>query len=84
MSKKTVFTRENEVTEELRETVKTTHKGVVCVYDRLYYLDYEVNEYTGKINREKKAKFCTKNQVSRNLKAVKEAYLIELKKQAEK
>ena len=81
MSKKTVFTRENEVTEELRETVKTTHKGVVCVYDRLYCLDYEVNEYTGKINREKKARFCTKDQVNRNLKALKNAYSVELNKQ---
>lgn len=83
MSENKILTRENGLTEELKETVERVHKGILCVYDKYYYLDYDVNEYTGKINRKKKAKFCTKNQVERNLKAVKEAYLTELNKQTE-
>ena len=76
MNNKKVLTRENEVTDELKETVERTHKGFKLVYDKFYYLDYEVDEDTGMINREKKAKFCTKSQVSRNLKAFKSAYLV--------
>jgi DNA-binding transcriptional regulator YiaG len=76
MNNQKVLTRDNEVTDELKETVEKIHKGFKLVYDKFYYLDYEVDEDTGMINREKKAKFCTKNQVGRNLKAFKSAYLV--------
>jgi len=76
MNNQKVLTRENEVTDELVESVEKIHKGFKLVYDKFYYLDYEVDENTGRINREKKAKYHTKNQVERNLKAFKSAYLI--------
>ena len=40
------------------------------------YLDYEVDEDTGMINKNKKVKHYTKDQVTRNLKAFKSAYMI--------
>ena len=42
----------------------------------MYYLDYEVNEDTGIINKKKKVKHYTKNQINRNMKALKSVYLI--------
>lgn len=76
MSEKKILTRENEVTEELRETVKEIYKGINLVYEEVYYLDYEVDEDIGKISKDKKVRHYTKNQVERNLKALKSAYLV--------
>jgi DNA-binding XRE family transcriptional regulator len=45
-------------------------------YIERYYLDYEVDEETGIIDREKKVRHYTKEQLNRNLKALKSAYLI--------
>ena len=75
MEVKKVLTRKNKPTEELHETVKKNYKGLKLSYVEAYYLDYEVNEDTGMINKEKKVKH-TKNQVNRNMKALKSAYLI--------
>lgn len=44
-------------------------------YTQVYYLDYEVDENTGMTN-EKLVKHYTKNQMDRNLKALKSAYHI--------
>lgn len=76
MNNQKVLTRENEVTDELKESVKEVYKGISLVYEEFYYLDYEVDEDTGRINPNKKARHYTKNQVNRNLKALKSAYLI--------
>lgn len=76
MTNKKVLTRENEVTDELVESVEKIHKGFKLVYNKFYYLDYEVDENTGMINREKKVKYHTENHVNRNLKALKSAYLV--------
>ena len=71
-----VLTRENKPTVEIQESIKKVFKGLELSYLEVYYLDYEVNEDTGFINKNKKVKHYTKNQVSRNMKALKSAYLI--------
>lgn len=71
-----VLTRENKPTIELQESIKKVFKGLELSYLEVYYLDYEVNEDTGFINKNKKVKHYTKNQVSRNMKVLKSAYLI--------
>lgn len=76
MEAKKVLTRKNKPTEELQEIVKKNYKGLELSYVEAYHLDYEVDEDTGMINKEKQVKHYTKNQVTRNLKALKSAYLI--------
>lgn len=76
METKKVLTRENKPTSELHGIVEKIFKGIKLEYTEVYYLDYEVNEDTGVINKEKKVKYYTKNQIDRNLKALKNAYLI--------
>ncbi len=76
MEAKKILTRENELTVELRKTVKKIYKNLELSYEEVYYLDYEVNEDTGMINKNKKVKHYTKDQVNRNMKALKSAYMI--------
>lgn len=76
MEAKKVLNRENEPTNELYGSIEKTFKGTKLEYTEVYYLDYEVDENTGKINRNKKVKYYTKNQIDRNMKALKNAYLI--------
>lgn len=76
MEAKKILTRENELTVELRETVKKIYKNLELTYQEVYYLEYEVDENTGMINKSKKVKHYTKDQVTRNLKALKSAYMI--------
>lgn len=76
METKKVLTRDNKPTKELQRTVEKTFKGVELTYVEVYYLDYEVDEDTGMINRKKKVMHYTKAQMNRNLKALKSAYLV--------
>jgi DNA-binding transcriptional regulator YiaG len=76
MEAKKILARENDLTVELRETIKKTYKDLELSYDEVYYLDYEVDEDTGMINKNKKVKHYTKDQVTRNMKAFKSAYMI--------
>ena len=76
MDTKKVLTRENKPTNELQKSVIKIYKGIELSYLEVYYLDYEVIEDTGIINQKKKVKYFTKNQINRNLKALKSAYLI--------
>ena len=76
METKKVLTRENKPTNELHASVEKIFKGVKLEYTEVYYLDYEVNEDTGLINKDKKEKHYTKSQIDRNMKALKNAYLI--------
>lgn len=76
MEAKKILTRENELTVELRKTEKKIYKNLELSYEEVYYLDYEVNEDTGMINKNKKVKHYTKDQVIRNMKALKSAYMI--------
>lgn len=76
MKSKVILTRDNKPTKELRETVQQIYKNIELSYEEVYYLDDEVDEETGTINKGKKAKYYTKEQVNRNMKALKNAYLI--------
>ena len=76
METKKVLTRENIPTDELQRSVEKILKGIKLTYVEVYYLDSEVNEDTGIINKKDKVRHYTKEQVNRNLKALKSAYLI--------
>lgn len=76
METKKVLTRENIPTDELQRSVEKVFKGIKLTYVEVYYLDDEVNEDTGIINKNDKVKHYTKEQVNRNLKTLKSAYLI--------
>ena len=74
METKKVVTRNNEPSNELHEIVCKVHKGLRLEYDEVYYLDYEVNEDTGSIDKEQLVKHYTKSQMDRNKKALKTSY----------
>lgn len=76
METKKVLTRENIPTDELQEIVEKVYKGVKLQYNEVYYLDYIVDEDTGLINKDVKEKNYTKNQMERNIKALKNGYHI--------
>jgi len=76
METKKVLTRDNTPTEELSATVIKSHHGIQLEYTEVYYLDFAVDEDTGMINKAIKEKHYTKNQMERNLKALKNAYHI--------
>lgn len=71
-----VLTRENIPTDELQTTVDIVYKELTLQYNEVYYLDYIVNEDTGMINKDVLEKHYTKSQMDRNLKTVKNAYLV--------
>ena len=61
--------------EETSSIVKRTFKNIDYEYTELYHLDYYVNEDSGEIDKEKKVKYYTKEQVTHNLKMSKNAYI---------
>lgn len=76
METKKILTRENEPTVELREAVNKKFKGLELSFEEVYYLDYKVDEETGMIDKSEKVKHYTREQMNRNMKALKTAYLI--------
>jgi DNA-binding transcriptional regulator YiaG len=76
MEAKKILTRENSTTDELYAVVEKVYKGIKLVYNEAFYLDYIVDEDTGLINKDLKDKHYTKNQMERNIKALKNAYHI--------
>jgi DNA-binding transcriptional regulator YiaG len=76
METKKILTRENLPTDELSEQVVRNYKGIKLAYTEVFYLDNEVDEETGMINKETKVKHYTKAQMERNMKALKNAYHI--------
>jgi DNA-binding transcriptional regulator YiaG len=76
MENKKILTRDNSTTDELSAVEKKEYKGVKLEYNEFYYLDYSVDENTGKINKDSKEKYYTKKQMERNIKALKNAYHI--------
>ncbi len=76
MEAKKVLTRENQLTNELKEIVKKEFKGLKLSFEEVYYLDYRVDEETGVIDRNEKVKNYTKDQMNRNMKALKNAYMV--------
>jgi len=71
-----LLTRENHLTDELHGITDKMYKGLKLEYTELFYLDYDVDEDTGLINRNKTSKHYTKSQADRNIKALKNAYHI--------
>ncbi|MFV8393588.1 transcriptional regulator [Flavobacterium sp. LB2P6] len=76
MEAKKILTRENIATDELYAVVEKLYKGIKLQYNEAFYLDYIVDEDTGLINKDLKDKHYTKNQMDRNIKALKNAYHI--------
>ena len=58
---------------ELSRFAKRMFKNLEISYEEVYHLDYEVDEDTGMINKNKKVKRYTKDQQTRNMKAFKDA-----------
>lgn len=76
MGEKKVLTRDNLPTKEWRRKVDKSFKGLQLSYEEVYYLDYEVDENTGNINRNAQVPHYTKEQTTRNMKALKSAYMV--------
>jgi DNA-binding transcriptional regulator YiaG len=76
METKKVLTRENIPTEELTTVVEKLYKGIRLKYTEVYYLDFSVNEETENVDKNLKEKYYTKTQMERNMKALKNAYLV--------
>ncbi len=76
METKKILTRDNSTTDELTVVEEKEYKGIKLKYNEFFYLDYSVDENTGLINKETKEKYYTKNQMQRNIKALKNAYHI--------
>jgi len=76
MSKNKVLNRNNEPTEELQRSIVKVIDGVEYNYNEVYYLDFEVDENTGMVNKDHSVAHYTKDQVERNMKAHKTAYMI--------
>lgn len=74
METKIILTRANIPTDEMQEIVEKVYKGVKLQYNEVYYLDYIVDEDTGLISKDEKERHYTKNQMERNIKALKNAY----------
>jgi hypothetical protein len=60
---------------QLSEVVDEEFRGVYVTYVSQYYMDYAVDEETYNIDRSRKEKFFSEDQVSQNLKSFKEAYV---------
>lgn len=75
METKKVLTRQNIATDEIIETAEKLFKGIKLKFSEAFYYDYEVDENSGMISTTL-SKHYTKNQMERNLKALKNAYLI--------
>lgn len=71
-----IITRDNQTTDELRRNVVQQHKGLSLQFEEVYYLDFEVDEETGMVNRNQLAPHFTSAQMERNLKSLKSAYNI--------
>ena len=76
MASNKVLMRDNKPTDELQRLVNKEFKGVKFNYNEVYYLDFEVNEDTGSINKNKLVEHFTKDQVDRNMKSLKSAFMI--------
>ena len=73
---KKVLTRKNTPTNELQRPIVSVIKGVKITYNEVYYLDCDVNEDTGMIDKDVLVEYYTKEQATRNIKSMKSAYLI--------
>ncbi len=61
---------------ELSKINTVSYLGYSVEYTEYYYLDYEVDENTGKRNKSIQVPYHTNEQIDRNVKAMLEAYNI--------
>ncbi|WP_421920420.1 hypothetical protein [Marinifilum sp.] len=80
MKSNQILRRDNTLTEEVKAIKTTNFNGIEFSYEEVYYLDYDVDENTGMINKEKLAKFYKSSQVQQNTKAMKSAYEVAKRK----
>lgn len=71
---KVLKNRAGEDTEQLYEVINKEFRGVTISYVSSYYLDFYIDEKTGKVDNSRLEKYYTKEQVSHNFKSLKEAY----------
>ncbi len=76
MAKK-IINRKNKPIKELKRRVTKKYNDIKLSYEEVYYLDEEVDENTGMVVQENFVPYYTKDQTSRNLKSLKNAYFIE-------
>ncbi len=76
MEVKKIITRDGDVTDELYRDVEKIYKGVLVKYKESYYQDYAVDENSGKVDKTKKERYYTKDQVDRNIRSKKNAYMV--------
>ena len=60
--------------EELERVIKETFNGIDLEYTEVYHLNYEVDEESGKINKDSLVPYYTRSQMQRNLKVLKKDY----------
>ena len=70
---KKILTRSQKLTDELTVVVNEKRDGLDLEYTSVYYLDNEVDEESGMIT-ENLVPHYTRDQMDRNLKALKSAY----------
>jgi hypothetical protein len=68
------LTFDKEPIKEITKRVERFLKGVEFTYIESYYLDYDVDENTGMINKDNKVPYYTSNQVESNLISLRKAY----------
>ena len=76
MEIKKILKRDNSTVIELYGTVTKNYKGLELNYTEVYYLDCEVSEESGIVNKSKQVKHYTMSQIERNMSSLKTAYLI--------
>ena len=76
MEIKRILMRDNSTAIELYGNETKHYKGLKLSYTEVYYLDYEVSEESGMVNKSKKVKLYTMSQIERNMSALKTTYLI--------
>lgn len=76
METRKILNRANKPVDELNCVTEKVFRNIKLEYPEVYYLDYEVNEKTGMINKKILVKHYSKSQLDRNMKALKNAYLI--------
>lgn len=71
-----ILTRKNLPTDELSSIVEIVYKCVKLLYTESYYIDCLVSEETGNNDKSQYSKHYTKDQMERNLLALKNAYYV--------
>lgn len=76
MAKRKVLNRNDIALTELTREVAKIINGIKFTYKQFYYLDYAVDEETGRIDKTETVEHYTKDQAEKNIKSMKSAYMI--------